>query len=83
MIYIFRTNDGVDLKLNLIPCPFCGSAPEVKDIGNSRTKVRSVTIGCKTCRFFRKDSSRGKSIMWLADVSANAWNRRKESEVTA
>lgn len=69
----------------LKPCAFCGSAPSVRYIGNEHTKTRAVTVKCSNpeCRVERTDKAFHRDHAWLANVAAEAWNRRPASAASA
>lgn len=60
----------------LLPCPFCGTAPTITEIGNDLTRKRSVTIKCPSCRIQRTDAALRNSMEWLRQVAIEAWNQR-------
>lgn len=60
----------------LLPCPFCGSQPEIKRIGNDFTPKRKITIKCKKCRIERTDSAIRNGMDWLENVAIKQWNER-------
>lgn len=61
---------------NLLPCPFCGAAPIVEEIGNDATRKRSIVIKCLSCRIQRTDSARYGNMETLRAVVTRNWNRR-------
>jgi len=63
-------------EIELLACPFCGSEPTIKHIGNDHTKTRSIEIKCPKCRVKRIDAARRFSFAWLERVTAENWNRR-------
>jgi len=63
-------------EIELANCPFCGSEPTIKHIGNDRTKKRSIEIKCPKCRIKRIDGAIRFSFAWLERVSAENWNQR-------
>jgi hypothetical protein len=63
--------------IKLLPCPFCGSEPEVEYIGNEYTKSRKIIIRCPQCRIQRTNAAFMNGFTWLEDVSAKQWNERK------
>lgn len=60
----------------LMPCPFCGTIPAVREIGNEWTKKRSIVIKCPKCRCQRTDATMRFAFDWLRDVAAKNWNQR-------
>lgn len=62
----------------LLPCPFCGSAPTMRHIGNDRTKSRAVTVKCSNphCRVERTDKAFRNDHAWLERVAIEGWNQR-------
>ena len=57
-------------------CPFCGTEPKVRHIGNEHTKKRSVKIKCPKCRIERTDASLKHGFDWLDRVAIEQWNKR-------
>lgn len=64
----------------LLPCPFCGEAPKIIQVGNDFTKKRKITIKCPKCRAERTDASMRNGIDWLEKVAIENWNQRQESK---
>lgn len=62
----------------LLNCPFCGSEPKVKRIGNEHTKRRSIEVKCSgsLCRASQVNAAIHHDFKWLQDVSIKAWNNR-------
>ena len=67
-----------DLELEVLNCPFCGSDPIFKNIGNRLTSKRTVEISCKNCSVIMKTSAIHRDMDWLEDVSVQKWNTRKD-----
>jgi len=65
----------------LLPCPFCGSEPEILRKGNDHRPKRSITIRCKGCRVERTDAAIRHSMDWLERVATEQWNERSNVEV--
>lgn len=63
-------------KIGFLSCPFCGSKPEVKYIGNNRTKKRAIRVKCPKCRIERTDAALRYGFDWLEEVAAKNWNQR-------
>lgn len=62
--------------VGLLPCPFCGTAPQIKLIGNDHTKSRKVQIRCPECRIERTDAAIRHGHDWLVNVASLEWNNR-------
>ena len=69
---------GSDNEIELLPCPFCGSDPQVVYTGNDLRESRAVTIQCSNsgCRISRTDRTLRKTFSWLEDIAVNGWNMR-------
>jgi len=63
-------------EIELSNCPFCGSEPIIKHIGNDYTKTRSIEIKCPKCRIKRIDAALRYDFSWLEKVAAGNWNQR-------
>lgn len=75
----YTDNSGNDFIADvMLPCPFCGSEPEMMFIGNNHTKSRKVTIKCtnKMCRAQMTNAGLRSSHRRVAMVSIEAWNNR-------
>ncbi len=72
---------GWNRILDLKPCPFCGSDPEVKCIGNDHSRKRKINVKCsnKLCRIERTDAALRRGFDWLESVAEKGWNRRPET----
>lgn len=62
----------------LLSCPFCGSDPIVKRIGNEHTRKRKINIKCSNpyCRCEMTKGAIRYGFEWLMDVCLKAWNNR-------
>jgi hypothetical protein len=62
----------------LLPCAFCGSAANLKEIGNDHTKTRAVQVKCSNmdCRVERTDKAMARGMEWLRAIAIENWNRR-------
>lgn len=60
----------------LLPCPFCGTEPEMIHIGNEYTKSRKIEIKCPGCRAKLINAAIHHGFDWLEEVTAKAWNKR-------
>ena len=65
---------------DLLPCPFCGSKPEMVLVGNEFTVPRSVIIKCPNCGVQRKDSGIITPLYTLAKGAVERWNTRTEEQ---
>ncbi len=63
-------------EIELSNCPFCGSEPIIKHIGNDYTKTRSIEIKCPKCRIKRIDTALRQGFSWLEEVATKNWNQR-------
>ena len=73
----FKTWDNTK-EIELLNCPFCGTAPIVKHIGNEHTKKRTIEISCPKCRVKKIDGAIAYGFGWLEDVAVKNWNQREE-----
>lgn len=64
------------LERELLPCPFCGAAPEIRRQGNAHTKSRRVVIRCPGCRVERADAAIRNDMDWVERVAVGHWNER-------
>jgi len=71
----------LDYDFELLPCPFCGTIPNVEYIGNNYTQVLKVKIKCPKCRVQRTDSSRHSDFEWLGKISVEHWNERYKIDI--
>ena len=79
----YYSNGGEFEADKLLPCPFCGSAPELIFIGNDYTKSRKVEIKCKKCRIRRTDAGIHKDHEWVARKAIEQWNERLANVCTS
>lgn len=56
----------------LLPCPFCGGNPEIKQTGKNKLKIR-----CKSCQIGVQQAVRVYSLEWLEERMIENWNRRE------
>lgn len=71
-----KTWDGTK-EIELLDCPFCGSKPEVRYIGNDYTKKRKIEIVCKgKCRAKQTNAAITQGFLWLEEVAFKLWNQR-------
>jgi len=64
-----------DMELELKNCPFCGSEPIIKHIGNKHTKI-VIEIRCKNCNASKRHGAIHRGMDWLEDISVDSWNMR-------
>lgn len=67
-------------EVELLSCPFCGGEPEVKHIGNDRSKKRAIEVKCTGCRVKRTDAAIRFDFFWLEKVAAENWNQRPSKQ---
>ena len=67
--------DG-EKEIQLLPCPFCGTIPEIRHIGNDYSKKCAIKIKCKKCRIERIDATLKFDFEWLETVAVKNWNER-------
>jgi len=65
----------------LLACPFCGSTPEVKHIGNEHVKKQVCEIACTTFGCFAHQrvailNGRGYTYEWAEQKCRERWNTR-------
>lgn len=68
--------DRYERKYNLKPCPFCGSAVRIDNIGEDDEKyyvVECTNDECSACASFGYDSE-------SLEMTAEAWNKRVGEE---
>ena len=66
--------------MDLLPCPFCGTDPDVRFIGNAHTKSRRIKVRCSGCRIERTDAAIRYGFEWLRTVAEKNWNQRPENK---
>ena len=67
-------------EYELLDCPFCGSSPDIRYIGNHHTKKRKIEIYCSKCRIKRTDAAMKFGFVWLEEIAVNQWNQRTVKE---
>ena len=65
-----------DGTITVKPCPFCGTHPEWKHIGNAHTKGRKIELHCPECRVKLLNGAIYHDFEWLERITAEQWNRR-------
>lgn len=63
---------------NLKPCPFCGGAPILKEVGNNRTKGRHAQIKCRNCFAGIQVGALKNTIEWCVEKVIKQWNTREK-----
>jgi Restriction alleviation protein Lar len=80
---VFKQHDRERaIELDLMPCPFCGGEPAMREIGNDYTKKRAIEVYCLSCRVMRRDGAISHGFDWLRTVAKENWNQRPEQEPT-
>lgn len=69
-----------NIELELLDCPFCGSEPKIKHIGNDHTKKIKIEIKCSKCRATKINGAIHYYFDWLEDISIEDWNTRVQNE---
>lgn len=71
-------NDGRNVEVDVLACPFCGSQPDIGHRGNNHTKKQSIVFKCSNpdCRIERTDSVIRHGIDWIIPKSVESWNNR-------
>lgn len=67
-------------KIELLPCPFCGTKPKLSHIGNEHTPKRKVVIRCPNCRIERTVGAIRHNFAWIEQVIAAHWNARMQAK---
>ena len=64
------------MKLNLLPCPFCGEKATLLAVG----KYGSAAIGCARCKIHTEESNICEEDADASNMAAfvSVWNRRAE-----
>lgn len=57
----------------MLPCPFCGGEPEIKQTGKNK-----MTVKCKSCLIGVEQSVLRFSLEWLHAKLIENWNKRVE-----
>lgn len=60
---------------DLLPCPFCGGEPEIKQTGRLKMKIR-----CKSCLIGIEQKTLRFGIHWLEEKLIEGWNKRIKQE---
>lgn len=55
----------------LLPCPFCGGAPTIRQIGKD-----TLILKCETCLFTKRQKVLRHSLDWLHGKLTDWWNTR-------
>ena len=71
----FRSWDNTK-EIELLNCPFCGTEPTIKYVGNEHTKRRLIEIKCPECRIKRTDKALRHGFGFLEKAAVEAWNQR-------
>ena len=69
-----------DEEFELNNCPFCGSEPKIKHIGNELTKTRTIEISCSRCQAVKTEKAIHKSMSWLEDIAVQGWNMNPKKD---
>lgn len=64
------------LETQILPCPFCGTVPQIITRGNEHTKRRSVTLWCSECRVERTEAGLILTFDELHSIAKRNWNQR-------
>ncbi len=59
------------MENKLLPCPFCGGEPEIKQYCS-----KGIRIKCKSCLIKKEQKVLRYSIEWLKDKMIEDWNKR-------
>ena len=66
--------DGEEIEIT--PCPFCGTIPEIIHIGNNYTRKKAVKVRCRKCRVARTTATLTQSFAWLEKAAVRNWDQR-------
>ena len=55
----------------MLPCPFCGGEPEIKQEGRNGLRLK-----CKSCLIGIKQKTLRYSLEWLRGKMIEGWNKR-------
>lgn len=71
-----NTNDkpkrqGLHTTLVMLPCPFCGGDPEIKQTGRNKLKLR-----CRSCVMGIEQKTLRYDLIWLETKMIEGWNSR-------
>jgi len=65
-----ETSNGI-LGAVMLPCPFCGGEPEIKQTGRNKLKLK-----CKRCIIGIEQKTIRYGLDWLEKRMIEDWNKR-------